>query len=176
MFALWVDRVDAWAMRTALYGWPMSESSNNPCFTFRGEVVIVTPSGRDYRIVSLSSIHVGSVPKYAWTCEPPLDFSPPFLVTDDLATEMIYNGRIATFELAPRFRSLMPRFGTVTIPVGADGWIGVITITVAGIVWKNVEFHLVAYCKDPKTGVGSGPVFGSFDPTPLGSLLVKDRK
>jgi hypothetical protein len=169
---MWIDQIDQWDERNRGFGLPLSPSTSALFFVYEGETLILTSTMREYRNMRISSTHVGGVPKYAWAFTPPLEVRPPFFVTDELATVVIFNGPVAHVDLVPRFNAILPWFGTCPIPVGGDGWVGVLTLRVTGLLSRKVRAHLTAYSTDPQTTIKDGEVFGPFDHIPMGTLRI----
>jgi hypothetical protein len=172
-FALWVDRVEPGAEGGYLCGEPLSQAVCDPAFRHEGRVLFLSPRGREIRQLALHPAHVSSIPRPVCLRATPLPgVEAPFLLTDDEQMRVVFNGGV-TFTLADRFQALVPRRGTLAIPLGGGRWIGVLNLTRAGFWRRTTTAHLLAFSPQPTSVPENGPVScPSFPTVEVGTLAL----
>jgi hypothetical protein len=156
-FALWVDQIihDGSSL---VAGEALTRNSARSGFSYSGSVCFLSSKRRLIRDSLVYSVHVGQVQRACWRIEPMPSLGLPYLVTDERDVKELYGGPIV-FHIAPEYERLLPNRGSITIPVAAKSWVGLVFVERRGLPQAVAGSRLIAWSAVPQASVTSGEVY-----------------
>jgi hypothetical protein len=156
IFALWAIREFALENSTSLIcGMPLCSEQILDSVDYDGEVLCISSWFRSTQKVSLKGAHVEGEAASLW-CDKPLGLPLPFLLTNDLRMQPIFDSDVV-FEPNNDYARILSK--VQCIPVMADGWIGVVRTQRRGFFKRKVEHHLIAFGSNLNASFQVGVVF-----------------